>query len=136
MSHFVDSDPVTEVKRSKSNFRIYFYNQHIGGVDLLDSLLARYRNNIESKKWYHRRFLHLLDMVIVNAWILWCKYMNADVHSNDFKLTISNLLANASKDPSTITRQDEPSIETNNIRNSGLKGNKPYSAIRFDRVGH
>ena len=75
-------------------------------------------------------------MVIVNAWILWCKYKNADVHLVDFKLAIANLLANSGKDPSAVTRCGRPSIETNNIRKPGPKVNKPHSAIRFDSVGH
>ena len=74
-------------------------------------------------------------MVIVNAWILWRKYKNADVHLVDFKLAIANLLANAGKDPSAVTRRGRPSIETNN-RKPGPKVNKPHSAIRFDSVGH
>ena len=86
----------------------------MGGVDLLDSLLGYYCNKIKSKKWYHRIFFNLIDMVIVNAWILWRKYKNADVHLVDFKLAIANLLANAGKDPSAVTRRGRPSIETNN----------------------
>ena len=108
----------------------------MGGVDLLDSLLGYYRNKIKSKKWYHRIFFHLIDMVIVNAWILWRKYKNADVHLVDFKLAIANLLANAGKDISAVTKRGRPSIETNNIRKPGLKVNKPHSAIRFVSVGH
>ena len=103
---------------------------------MLDLLLGCYRNKIESKKWYHLIFFDLLDMVIVSAWILWGKYKNAGVHSNVFKLTIANLLAIASKDPSTKTRQGRPSIENNDIRKSGSKGSKPHSPIRFDSVGH
>ena len=75
-------------------------------------------------------------MVIVNAWILWRKYKNADVHLVDFKLAIANLLANAGKDPSAITRCGRPLIETNNIRKPGPKVNKHHSAICFDSVSH
>ena len=64
-----------------------------------------YRNKTKSKKWYNRIFFYLIDIVIVNAWILWCKYKNADVHLVDFKLVIANLLANAGKDPSAVTRR-------------------------------
>ena len=96
MSNFVGSEPVTEEKWfSKATIKIKCpnlvqeYNHHMGGVDLLDSLLGYYRNKIKSKKWYHRIFFHLIDMVIVNAWILWCKYRNADAHLVDFKLAIT-----------------------------------------------
>ena len=112
------------------------YNRHIGGVDLLDSLLGYYRNKNKSKKWYHLIFFHLIDMVIANAWILWRKNKNTDAHLVDFELAITNLLANAVKDPSAVTRHGRPSMETNNIRKPGPKANKSHSAIRFDSVGH
>ena len=105
LSNFVGSEPVTEVKRFSKAMKetvkcpnlVQEYNRHMGGVDLLDSLLGYYRNKTKSKKWYHQIFFHLTDMVIVNAWILWRKYKNAYVHLVDFKLAIANLLA---KDPS------------------------------------
>jgi len=50
---------------------ISIYNQHMGGVDLLDSLMGLYRITIRSKKWYHRLFFHYLDMAVVNAWLLY-----------------------------------------------------------------
>ena len=113
------------------------YNRHMGGVDLLVSLLGYYPNKIKSKKWYHRIFFqYLIDMVIVSAWMLWRKYKNADVHLVDFKLGIASVLANAGKDPSAVTRRGRPSVETNNIRKPAPKVNKPHSALRFDSVGH
>ena len=146
LSNFVGSEPVTEVKRFSKAMKetikikcpnlVQEYNRHMGGVDLIDSLLGYYRNKIKSKKWYHLIFFHLIDMVIANAWILWRKNKNTDAHLVDFELAITNLLANAVKDPSAVTRHGRPSIETNNIRKPGPKANKSHSAIRFDSVGH
>ena len=146
LSNFVSSERVTELKQFSKVMKetikikcinlVQEYNRHMGGADLLDLLLGYYRNKIKSKKWYPRIFFHLINMVIVNAWILWRKYKNADVHLVDFKLAIANLLANAGKDPSAITRCGRPVIETNNIRKPGPKVNKPHSAICFNSVGH
>ena len=47
------------------------YNRHMGGVDLMDSLIGRYSIKIRSKKWYIRLFYHLLDQMLVNAWLLY-----------------------------------------------------------------
>lgn len=47
------------------------YNRHMGGVDLLDSHIGRYKIKIKSRKWYIRLFYHLLDMTVVNSWILY-----------------------------------------------------------------
>uniref|UniRef100_A0A3P9I8W3 PiggyBac transposable element-derived protein domain-containing protein n=1 Tax=Oryzias latipes TaxID=8090 RepID=A0A3P9I8W3_ORYLA len=47
------------------------YNKNMGGVDLLDSLIALYRTKIRSKKWYHRLMFHFIDMTTVTAWLLY-----------------------------------------------------------------
>lgn len=45
----------------------------MGGVDLLDSIIGRYRIAMRSKKWYFKLFYHFLDMSLVNAWLLYRK---------------------------------------------------------------
>jgi len=72
LSTFAGSEPISEVSRwnNKSKCRetvqcpnvIKVYNSHMGGVDLIDSLIGLYRTRIRSKKWYLRLFFHLLDM--------------------------------------------------------------------------
>lgn len=52
-------------------------NWHMGGAYQLDSLTGRYKNKIKSKKWYFRLFYHLLDLTIVNSWLLY-KRCNLD----------------------------------------------------------
>lgn len=44
------------------------YNQHMGGVDLLDGFLAAYRFRMRSRRWYLYLFWHFLMIGIVNAW--------------------------------------------------------------------
>lgn len=43
------------------------YNKSMGGVDLLDSLIALYHTKIRSKKWYHRVTFHILDLTVVQG---------------------------------------------------------------------
>ena len=81
LSNFVGSQPTTEVKRFSKKEKqhigvsspkvVTVYDQHMLGVDLLDSLLGYYRNKIRCKKWQHHLFFHLLDMTIVNTSLLW-----------------------------------------------------------------
>ena len=52
------------------------YNKSMGGVDLLDSLIALYRTKIKSKKWYHRLIYHFVDMVVVQSWLLYRCHSN------------------------------------------------------------
>ena len=47
---------------------VKLYNKCMGGVDLLDMLIALYRNPVRSKKWYHRIIFHLLDTIVFQAW--------------------------------------------------------------------
>ncbi|KAL0812031.1 hypothetical protein ABMA28_009425 [Loxostege sticticalis] len=49
------------------------YNSHMGGVDLMDSFLGRHRIRIKSRKWYMRLFLRMIDLSVINSWILYKK---------------------------------------------------------------
>ncbi|KAJ8351854.1 hypothetical protein SKAU_G00233300 [Synaphobranchus kaupii] len=79
LSDYIGASPVTEVERWDQKVItkvpcpavVKEYNKNMGGVDLLDSLIALYRNKIRSKKWYHRLVLHLLDITIVTARLLY-----------------------------------------------------------------
>lgn len=53
------------------------YNRHMGGVDFLDSLIGRYKIKIRTKKWYMLRiWYHMIDITIVNAWLLYRRLEN------------------------------------------------------------
>ena len=44
---------------------------HMGGVDKHDMLRQLYGSDSKSKRWWHRLFFGLLDMVVVNSYILY-----------------------------------------------------------------
>ncbi|KAL3246505.1 hypothetical protein MRX96_057619 [Rhipicephalus microplus] len=46
------------------------YNECMGD-DLMDVLVALYRIHVRSKKWYRRLSFHLLDVVVLNCWLLY-----------------------------------------------------------------
>ncbi|RXM27140.1 Protein FAM150B [Acipenser ruthenus] len=81
LSDYVGAHPVTEVERWDRSRKMVVqvpcpavvreYNRHMGGVDLLDSLIALYRTKVRSKKWYHRMVFHFLDMTVVTALLLY-----------------------------------------------------------------
>ncbi len=50
---------------------VHVYNAHMGGVDLLDAHVARYKNRMKSPKWYLRLFYHFIDVTLINMWIMW-----------------------------------------------------------------
>ena len=81
LSNYIGAHPVTEVDRWDGKQKkvikvpcpavVREYNKNMGGVDLLDSLIALNRNKIRSKKWYHRLIFHFIDVTIVTAWLLY-----------------------------------------------------------------
>lgn len=42
----------------------------MGGVDAMDSYIGRSKIRMRSKKWYMRLFYHLLDLTLVNTWLI------------------------------------------------------------------
>lgn len=78
---FVGAYPDTRAKRwdEKTKQRIdvkcpsvvKICNKFMGGVDLLDSLLALYRTKVCTKKYYLRIYFNMLDLCCVFAWLLY-----------------------------------------------------------------
>ncbi len=46
------------------------YNTNRGGVDHHDWLLGKYKTAVRGKKWYCPLFTSVIDMAVVNAWLL------------------------------------------------------------------
>uniref|UniRef100_A0A8C3A2I5 PiggyBac transposable element-derived protein domain-containing protein n=1 Tax=Cyclopterus lumpus TaxID=8103 RepID=A0A8C3A2I5_CYCLU len=74
LSDYTGAHPVTEVQRWDRKKKmllkvprpavVKIYNKNMGGVDLLDSLIALYRTKIRLKKWYRRLVFHFLDLIV------------------------------------------------------------------------
>ena len=47
------------------------YNMYMGGVDKADQYLCYYGFSHRTVKWWRRAFFHLLDLAIVNAYVLY-----------------------------------------------------------------
>ena len=47
------------------------YNRHMGGVDKSDQLLSYYGFGHRTVKWWRRAWFHLIDMAVVNSYILY-----------------------------------------------------------------
>lgn len=77
-------------------FSVKLYNQHMGGVDLMDQCVAMYPHRRKNKRWYIRVFFHFLDVTTVNAWHL---YRMSGLEKKDllhFKASVACALINAS----------------------------------------
>ena len=54
------------------------YNTYMGGVDLNDGCIARYKYNMRSRRWYMYLFWHSIMLALVNAWLIYrrdCKLL-------------------------------------------------------------
>ena len=47
------------------------YNKYMGGVDLLDSLTAKYKFPLKARRWYMYIFWHTIALAVINAWLLY-----------------------------------------------------------------
>ncbi|CAH1958842.1 unnamed protein product [Acanthoscelides obtectus] len=81
VSTYIGLQPIENVKRWSSSekkfidlpqpYAIQIYNKYMGGVDLNDMLVSLYRIKIGVRRYYLRIIYHLIDICIVNAWLLY-----------------------------------------------------------------
>ena len=59
------------------------YNQHMGGVDLTDQHISYYSmSGRKTVKWWKKVLWRLLDMVIINSWIIFrCNFPDSEINS-------------------------------------------------------
>jgi len=157
LSTFVGAEPLMTAKRwCKDEMKqvscpkvVDTYNKHMGGVDLLDSLTGLYRCRIRSKKWYHRLFFHLVDIAVVNAWLLYkrvCRVKNEKTQRlHDFKAAVAEALCKYNKPLEHTTgsaqkrsRRDDSTTNPNPAKRARRSAahQVPSSDVRLDQTGH
>ncbi|XP_060800724.1 piggyBac transposable element-derived protein 3-like [Amyelois transitella] len=151
-SSFVGREPVHQVKRycKKAKKYIYvdcpqivkIYNQHMGGVDLLDSFLGKYKIKIRTRKWYLRLFYHLLDVVVINSWLLYRRVGEQNgtptpLKLRDFKFEVAKSLCMSGL--SMNKKRGRPSSASTEIELKRTKRNTailPPPDVRSDGFEH
>ncbi len=136
ISTYLVADPVSTIDRwsKKDQARVNVqcpsiikkYNKHMGGVDLADMLMALYRIDRRSKKYYMRIVYYLLGVSTVNAWIFY--KLNIRLSQNNIGLlefTQDLSFMRAGK----IFRKVLPTTTTYNRK-------KTSEDVRFDDLGH
>ncbi|CAH1991171.1 unnamed protein product [Acanthoscelides obtectus] len=149
LSSYVGSQPIGSKQRFFRSEKCYKdvqcpqtilkYNEYMGGVDLLDSMLGYYRIKIRSKKWYLRIFFHFIDMCVVNSWLLWRTQNEFYMPLADFKVAIADALCISGK--SVLSRKrGRPSA---NLEHAYLEKTKrgpaaeiPQIEVRKDGIDH
>lgn len=54
-------------KRIKRPYSVMLYNQHMGGVDVMDQCVAKYPHRGKNKQWYIQLFFDVLDVATINS---------------------------------------------------------------------
>ena len=64
------------------------YNHHMGHVDSADRMANSYTASRRTWKWTKKLFFHLLDLAIVNSYILLSSCGGKKISHRDFHLTL------------------------------------------------
>ncbi|XP_055087231.1 piggyBac transposable element-derived protein 3-like [Periophthalmus magnuspinnatus] len=85
VSSFIGPDPVDRCRRWSKEKKEYVevdrphivnvYNNNMGGVDLADMFAALYRIDIRPRRWYLRILFYLIDLSLVNGWLLYRRHL-------------------------------------------------------------
>ena len=135
---------------------VQLYNNKMGGVDLCDRFLSYYRCYIRTRKWPVRMFNHFVDLVVVNCWIMYRRWIAENNVSQekplsllDFKMHLGKALINFKQIDQTNTgkrgrpRKSTSSYDEETDQTTDRTSKKPRRVIpqpipevRFDGVGH
>ncbi|XP_065658778.1 piggyBac transposable element-derived protein 2-like [Hydra vulgaris] len=136
-----------EKKNVACPYIVAAYNKCMGGVDLADMLIALYRTEVKTRRWYIKVFWHFVDVAKVNAWILYKRHyqqlglpINKHQALAEFTVDISNALIQANKSKA-IQGRGRPA-KLSGIKQVQQRNRKkpvipiPNNDIRYDHIGH
>lgn len=108
------------------------YNKNMGFVDKLDMLKSIYELDRKSKKWWHRIFWYLLDVSLVNAYIIFKHRSNTSqsrttLSLKNFKIAVSLGLIGADEN---TPKRGRPQSTLNTFKTTVPQ------EIRYDSCAH
>ena len=74
-----------------------WYNRHVGFVDISDRMANSYSMNRRNFKWTTKLFFHLLDLTVLNSWILLSSCGPQYTHRDFRLLLVRNFIEEAEK---------------------------------------
>lgn len=153
-STHVAEEPVTNVERWSTARKekvpiprpaiVMEYNSGMGGIDLQDMLVELYRIDFRVKRYYLRILFHLLDMSVVNAWLLYRRHWKQldkpgkPISLLLFKVNLACALLQSGQNKGK--RRGRPSVEDQQHQGQQRKKYKmqprPVDEVRFDNIDH
>lgn len=151
LSNYIGPEPMDNVKRWSQTEKtkidvqrpkiVKEYNTFMGGIDLHDMLVELYRINMKCKRYYLKIIFHLIDMCVVNSWLMYRRYCEQlKIHKYDpliiFKNDVAHALLFSGKDK--VKKRGRP---TSNTKFSPSQKKykispRPNNDIRFDSYDH
>lgn len=118
-------------------FIIKEYNRHMGGVDLMDGLIGRYHIRMKTRKWTNKLFFHMLDMAMVNAYILYNRLHPGDKKElQNFRIEVAESMCLIDQ----CKKKGRPLSSTTTAENgrqmAGTKTYIPTAEVQFDGIDH
>ena len=109
---------------------IHDYNNRMNSIDHSDHMLLTYKT-LKSVKWYRKLILHLMNMVVLNAFILNKKYGTRKMSHSAYREYISNYLITTSLATATCLRKKPPTpIDNTETRLNGKHFIKKFERLR------
>jgi len=104
------------------------YNRHMGYVDKADRMANNYTASHRTWKWTKKLFFHLLDMTILNSYILLSTCGGKKISQRDFRLTlVREILARTGHEPRPSRAVGRPALASANISRLDTRHNKHWS---------
>ena len=114
-----------EMKFNKMKYPevIKIYSNLMKGVDIGNQLISYYELKHKTYKWWKRILYHLIDISIVNSYIIYKKYKNKNYAQKDFRIEILK---------SIIYKYALVSIKNYEIKNNNLKNSNKVHLVSKD----
>jgi hypothetical protein len=105
------------------------YNRHMGHVDTTDRMANSYTAIRRTWKWTKKLFFHLLNLAIVNSYILLSSCSGKKISHRNFRLTlIREMLARSGYEPRPFRPVGRPAQTSTNIGRLDTRHNKHWPA--------
>ncbi|KAL9873389.1 uncharacterized protein ACN2A1_014470 [Glossina fuscipes fuscipes] len=101
-----------------------------------NGFLGRYSIRIKSRKWYIRFFYYMIDMTVINSWVLY-KKNNPNLTLGDYRSELAETLCSYKKcDENKRARPSNLEREIEAKKHRGPTKPIPPKDIRTDGIGH
>lgn len=122
LSNYHTPEDCTEVNRRDKNGTVVQvpcpravtdYNSNMNAVDKFDQLLASYKIDRQSNKWWHRIFFYFLDACVINAYCIYKLIDPSDKETakNFRRAIINGLIAPVLVSKSKRSNDDQPPVQ-------------------------